>query len=96
MLLMLINIAHVVLPPVGNVENIARWRETVENASRVAYRLSLTFLVSGNGFDWGSVWFYANTVLLALYYIVWIRYFAGGHDVALQCTDIHHHICTLQ
>ena len=30
-----------------------------------------------------SIWFAAAVVFLILYYIVWIRYFFGGRDVAL-------------
>ena len=30
-----------------------------------------------------SIWFAAAVVFLILYYIVWIRYFVGGRDVAL-------------
>ncbi len=47
------------------------------------YLVLLTFLVSEKTLDVRSIWFAAAVVFLILYYIVWIRYFFGGRDVAL-------------
>ena len=49
----------------------------------VRFILLLTFLVSKNPLSLKSVWLAVAAVFLVLYYIVWIRYFIGGRDVAL-------------
>ena len=76
---MLINIAYAVFPPAreyASAKSTARWLETVESISRILYLVLLTL-------DVRSIWFAAAVVFLILYYIVWIRYFVGGRDVAL-------------
>ena len=83
---MLINIAYAVFPPSGKVEQtaaVARWLEIVEQVSRIAYLLAVTFLVSREPIRLQSVWFWLAALFLCLYYVVWIRYFAGGRDIAL-------------
>lgn len=83
---MLINIVYVVFPPVGEYassKSIARWLEIAENISRIVYLVLLTFLVSEKTLNVRSIWFAAAVLFLILYYIVWIRYFVGGRDVAL-------------
>ena len=83
---MLINIAYAVFPPAGDTSSsgsVTRWVEVVENVSRIVYLILLTFLVSRNPPEPRSVWLTAAVVFLVLYYIVWIRYFAGGRNVAL-------------
>lgn len=83
---MLINIAYAVFPPAleyASAKSTARWLETVESISRILYLVLLTFLVSEKTLDVRSIWFAAAVVFLILYYIVWIRYFFGGRDVAL-------------
>lgn len=83
---MLINIAYAVFPPVGETASskpAARWLEIVENISRIAYLLALVLLVSEKPLTVRSVWFYMGIAFLVLYYVVWIRYFVGGRDVAL-------------
>lgn len=83
---MFVNIAYAVFLPVGevaNFKNVTRWVEIVENISRIAYLVLLTFLVSKKPLNPQSVWMMIAAVFLILYYIVWIRYFAGGRDVTL-------------
>jgi len=83
---MLINIAYAIFPPVGEVassKSVTRWVEIIENISRIAYFVLLTFLVNKNPPKLKSGWAVAAVVFLLLYYIVWIRYFIGGRDVAL-------------
>lgn len=85
---MLINIVYAIFPPVGVTGTdrqaaIPRLLEITEQASRIAYLLAITFLVSRDRPAVRSVWFFAAVVFLVLYYAVWIRYFAGGRDVAL-------------
>ena len=78
---MLINIAYAVFPPAleyASAKSTARWLETVESISRILYLVLLTKTL-----DVRSIWFAAAVVFLILYYIVWIRYFVGGRDVAL-------------
>lgn len=78
---MLINIAYAIFPPAGEVvptKSTVRWLEAVEGVSRIAYLIVLTFLVSEKPLEVKSAWFYIAAAFLALYYIVWIRYFAGG------------------
>ena len=83
---MLINIAYAVFPPNGEVEQavaISRWIEMIEQVSRMAYLLTITLLVSREPLSFRSVWLCLAALFLLLYYIVWIRYFAGGRDIAL-------------
>lgn len=64
-------------------KSTVRWLEAVEGVSRIAYLIVLTFLVSEKPLEVKSAWFYIAAAFLALYYIVWIRYFAGGRDTSL-------------
>lgn len=83
---MLINIAYVLFPPAGKSESAnhtPRWLEIAENISRVAYLAALTVLVSNDPLDLKSVWLILSAAFLILYYMVWIRYFKGGRDIAL-------------
>lgn len=83
---MLINIAYVLLPPAGEAAPAApapRWLELVEQGSRIAYLLAVTFLVSREPHTLRSVWLYLAAAFLCLYYMVWLRYFARGRDVAM-------------
>ena len=83
---MLINVFYVLFPPVGDVSSekgAVTFAEVVEKVSRIAYLLVLVFLVSKRDLDIRSAWFYLAILFLVLYYVVWIRYFAGGRDVAL-------------
>ena len=82
---MLINIAYALFPPVEKTEPAAvtRWVELVEQGSRIAYLLAVTFLVSREPHTLRSVWLYLAAAFLCLYYMVWLRYFARGRDVAM-------------
>lgn len=80
---MLINIAYAIFPPAGeaaSAKSSARWLETVEGVSRIAYLIVLTFLVGEKPLDLKSAF---SIAFLVLYYIAWIRYFACGRDAAL-------------
>ncbi len=82
---MLINIAYVLLPPAEKAEQAAvtHWIELVEQASRIAYLLAVTFLVSQKPVSARSGWLWLAVLFLALYYAAWLRYFAGGRKIAL-------------
>ena len=83
---MLINIAYVVFPPVGKAEQgaaVSHWIEIVEQISRIAYLAAITLLVSREPIQFQSVWPWLAALFLILYYAVWIRYFAGGREIAL-------------
>ncbi len=83
---MLVNIAYAVFPPAKKAEQTAaaaRWIEIVEQISRIAYLAAITLLVSRKAVGIRSVWLWLSAVFLVLYYIVWIRYFAGGREIAL-------------
>ena len=83
---MLINIAYAVFPPTEKVEQTAavtRWVEVVEQVSRIAYLFAIVILVSREPVRFRGVWFYLAALFLILYYAVWIRYFAGGREIAL-------------
>ena len=74
------------LPPSGKVEQTAavtHWIEVVEQIGRIAYLFAITLLVSREPLSFRSVWACLAAFFLLLYYIVWIRYFAGGRDIAL-------------
>lgn len=83
---MLINIVYAVLPPAGDPtpkRPVTRWVELVEQVSRIAYLLAVTLLVSETPLSARSLWLYLAAFFLLLYYLVWIRYFAGGRQIAL-------------
>ncbi len=82
---MLINVVYAFFPPVGEAavpKHTTRWVEVVETVSRIAYLLLLTFWVNQEPLRPRSAWLIAAAVCLILYYLVWIRYFAGGRKVA--------------
>lgn len=83
---MLINIAYAVFPPVRKAEQgaaVPHWIEIVEQISRIAYLAAITLLVSREPIQFRSVWLWLAALFLILYYAVWIRYFAGGREIAL-------------
>ena len=83
---MLINLVYAAFPPAGEPQPpapVTRWVEIVEQASRSAYLLAVTFLVSRTPVSVRSTWFFLAGAFLLLYYAVWIRYFVFGRDVAL-------------
>lgn len=84
---MLINIVYVILPPVNAPEHQAETNkiiEGVEQVTRILYLFILCFLVSQKQLNFKSPWLYIGLIFLALYYIVWIRYFVGGRDIGLM------------
>jgi hypothetical protein len=60
--------------------------EFIEQGSRVAFAIALCALVTTNELNDNSPLLLISIVFLVLYYIVWIRYFAGGRKVALLGT----------
>lgn len=83
---MLISLIYAAFPPAGEPQPpapVTRWVEIVEQASRIAYLLAVTFLVSRTPVSVRSTWFFLAGAFLLLYYAVWIRYFVFGRDVAL-------------
>ena len=83
---MLINIAYVMFPPAGKAEQTAAVThgvEIVEQISRIAYLFAVTLLVSRETLSFRSGWLYLAAVFLVLYYVVWLRYFMGGREIAL-------------
>ena len=83
---MLISLVYAAFPPAGEPQPpapVTRWVEIVEQASRIAYLLAVTFLVSRTPVSVRSTWFFLTVAFLLLYYAVWIRYFVFGRDIAL-------------
>ena len=83
---MLINVAYAIFPPtgdVGQVKNVTKWVEVIENVSRIAYLVLMVFLVNENAPHYLNVWLVLAAIFLILYYLVWIRYFIGKRDVGL-------------
>lgn len=83
---MIINIVYFILPPVNapvEAADVHSWIEMVEQATRILYAIAIVFLVSRKPIEVKSVWLILAVVFLVLYYIVWIRYFMGGRDIAL-------------
>ena len=84
---MLINIVYFLLPPANAPANAPvsnKLLELVEQGTRILYMLALVFIVCKDKPDFKSPWLYLGLICLVLYYIVWIRYFIGGRDVALM------------
>ena len=83
---MLINLVYAAFPPAGEPQPpapVTRWVEIVEQISRIAYLLAVTFLVGRTPVSVRSTWFFLAAAFLLLYYAVWIRYFVFRRDVAL-------------
>ena len=83
---MLVNIAYAVFPQAEKAEQAAavtHWIEVIEQVSRIAYLAAVALLVSREPVSLRSIWFCLAAAFLILYYAVWIRYFAGGRDIAL-------------
>ena len=83
---MLINIAYVVFPPAGKVEQgaaVTRWIEIVEQISRISYLAAVTLLVGREPARFRSAWLWLAALFLILYYAAWIRYFVGGREIGL-------------
>ena len=83
---MLINVIYAIFPPtgdVGQVKNVTKWVEVIENVSRIAYLILMTFLVNKDAPYYLNVGLVLAAIFLILYYVVWIRYFIGKRDVAL-------------
>lgn len=73
-------------PPTGEAsssKSVTRRVEITEAVSRIVCLFLLTFLVNKNPLKPKSIWLLAAVVFLLLYYIVRIRYFIGGRNVAL-------------
>lgn len=60
-----------------------KWIEIIEQSARVLLAAALCVLVSNQRTQWSSPFFILSILFLILYYIVWIRYFAGGMDAGL-------------
>ena len=83
---MLINLAYVMFPPAEEAKAdgaVPRWVEGIEQISRIAYLFAVTLLVSPENLSFRSVWLFLAALFLLLYYVVWIRYFAGGREIVL-------------
>jgi len=83
---MFINIIYVIFPATNASKEISSCNkalELVEQVTRILYAISICVLVSDKRTDFKSPWLYLSLLFLALYYIVWIRYFVGGRDIAL-------------
>ena len=83
---MLINIAYVMFPPAGKLEQttaVTHWIEIIERISRIAYLFAVTLLVSLDCPSVRNGWLYFAAAFLILYYAVWLRYFMGGREIAL-------------
>lgn len=83
---MIINIIYAIFPPIANETSQGsanKYIELVEQCTRILYMISLIILVSKKEIDFKSPWLILAIIFLVLYYIVWIRYFIGGRDIAL-------------
>lgn len=86
MIPMVINIFYVIFPPANVQEETPicnKIWEYIEQGSRILYAVCMCGLVSIKAVSVKSPLFFLALVFITLYYIVWIRYFAGGRDVAL-------------
>ena len=82
---MLINIVYVILPPKNaptTQQETNKILEIIEQSTRI-YMLAIVFLVCKEKVDFTSIWMFVGLIFLALYYIVWFRYFLGGRDIEL-------------
>ena len=83
---MLINIVYVILPPKNaptTQQETNKILEIIEQSTRILYMLAIVFLVCQEKVDFTSIWMFVGLIFLALYYIVWFRYFLGGRDIEL-------------
>lgn len=83
---MIINIFYAFFPPADSpaaAAPVPKALEMVEQASRIAYLLVITFAVSKKQPTVHSAWLYLAVLFLALYYAVWFRYFLSGRKTEL-------------
>lgn len=83
---MVVNVIYAIFPPVNAPEeqaSVNKILEMVEQLTRMLYAIAICVLVSNRKIEYNSPLFYVALLFLALYYVVWIRYFIGGRDVAL-------------
>lgn len=83
---MLINIVYVILPPKNaptTQQETNKILEIIEQSTRILYMLAIVFLVCKEKVNFTSIWMFVGLIFLALYYIVWFRYFLGGRDIEL-------------
>ena len=83
---MVINVIYAIFPPVNAPEEptiVNKVVEMIEQCTRILYMVALCILVSDRKIEYKSLWLYLAVIFVVLYYIVWIRYFVGGRDVAL-------------
>ncbi len=84
---MLINIVYFMFPPANEPAEsgkVNKFVEMVEQATRALYFVAIVIIVSQKKIEFNSPFLFLAAFFLILYYIVWIRYFAGGRDVALM------------
>lgn len=84
---MLINLVYFAMlggsKSADTVESVNKILEFIEQATRLLYAVTICFLVSNQKVNFKSPYLYIGIVFLILYYIVWIRYFAGGMEQSL-------------
>lgn len=61
-----------------------RWVEIIEQSTRILFAIALCIIVSDKKVQWKSPFLFLAIVFLVLYYVVWIRYFAGGMEIELM------------
>ena len=85
---MLINIVFFMVHPAEEMQTnkqVNRMIEMVEQVTRMLYAIEICILVSTKKIEVKSPYLYLGIVFLVLYYIVWIRDFAGGMKTELMC-----------
>lgn len=83
----LVNILYCILPPKEERKEQPQpiW-DQIENASRILYAVCMCVIVTAKSYNFNSVFFYGMVLFIALYYIVWARYFICGRSVKLLGT----------
>ena len=81
---MIINIIYVIFPPSDNKEEKVvkhKFAEMLERATRMLYMVIICFITNDYKSSFSNIMLYLAIIFLALYYIVWIRYFIKGRKV---------------
>lgn len=83
---MLINIVYFKVAPKKEstvTSNGTSIIEVIEQGSRILFAISICFFVSYKELNFKNPFLYLSILFLALYYMVWIRYFIGGMNDSL-------------
>lgn len=91
LLAMLPNLLFAVLPPKnapGNLKDGGALINILEHGGRILYFIVLIFTTKDKEGSYSSPLFIGMCICLAVYFGLWIRYFAGGREFSLMSASL--------